>query len=100
MTLNAMGYARLVSRRKFLGAIGSGAVGTAAYMRWGESGWLQVGRHDVVVNPSFPPVRILHISDLHASPVVSLGQINEAIDVGLNLKPDLICLTGDYITRK
>jgi len=98
--LNARGYAKLVSRRKFLGAIGSGAVGIAAYMRWGESGWLQVGRHRVVVEPTSVPVSILHISDLHASPVVSLGQISEAIEVGLNLKPNLICLTGDYITRK
>src|SRR5947207_2930538 len=98
--MNIVGNGKGISRRKFLGAIGSGALGTAAYMRWGESDWLQVGRHHVPVYSESPPVRILHMSDLHASPAVSLAQINDAIDVGLKLKPDLICLTGDYITRK
>jgi len=88
------------SRRRFLQTIAAGGLGTAAYMHWCEPGWLQVGRHTVPIDPALPPVRILHMSDLHASPVVSLGQINDAIELGLTLKPDLICLTGDFITRK
>jgi uncharacterized protein len=88
------------SRRGFLGALGAGAVGTLGYMRWCESDWLQVGRHHVPVEPALPQVRILHMSDFHASRVVSLKQIQEAIELGLSLKPDLVCLTGDYITRK
>src|SRR3954469_16652543 len=95
-----MANGKIISRRKFLAAIGSGGLWPAAYMHWGESDWLQVGRHRVPIDSEWPSVRILHMSDLHASPVVSLTQINEAIDVGLHLKPDLICLTGDYITRK
>src|SRR2546427_8798247 len=98
--MNCVGNGQATSRRRFLSAIGSGALGTAAYMRWGESDWLQVGRHCVPIDSESPPVHILHMSDLHASPVVSLAQINESIDLGLSLKPDLICLTGDYITRK
>lgn len=92
-----------ISRRRFLTGICTGTLGTAAtaaYMHWGEAGWLQVGRHEVRLNPGLPKVRVLHISDLHASPVVSLEQISDAIDLGLSLKPDLVCLTGDYITRK
>ena len=92
-----------ISRRQFLTGVSAGTLGTAAtaaYMHWGEPGWLQVGRHDVRINPNLPKLRVLHISDLHASPVVSLEQISDAIDLGLSLKPDLVCLTGDYITRK
>lgn len=89
-----------ITRRRFLGALSATGLGAAAYMRWCESDWLQVGRHRVTINPAAPPVRILHMSDLHASPVVSLTQISEAIALGLSLKPDLVCLTGDFITRK
>lgn len=89
-----------ISRRKFLAGLCVAGLGTAAYMRWCEAGWLQVGRHSVALHAGLPQVRILHLSDLHASPVVSLAQINEAIQLGLSLEPDLVCLTGDFITWK
>jgi hypothetical protein len=45
------------------------------------------------------PLTVLHLSDLHASGVVSLDFIARAIDFALAAaKPDLICLTGDFIT--
>jgi hypothetical protein len=46
------------------------------------------------------PVRILHISDLHASLFVPLSMIDHAITMGLAQKPDLICVTGDFITHR
>jgi predicted MPP superfamily phosphohydrolase len=45
-------------------------------------------------------VRILHLSDLHASEDVPLDMIEHAFEVGLTTKPHLICLTGDYKTAK
>jgi predicted MPP superfamily phosphohydrolase len=54
----------------------------------------------VSIDASAPPVRILHMSDFHASPAVSLEQIEEAVELGVSLKPDLVCLTGDFITSK
>lgn len=88
------------SRRRFLQALAAGGLGTAAYMHWCEPDWLQIGQHRVAINPTAAPIRILHMSDLHASAVVSLDQIDEAVMLGLSLKPDLICLTGDFITAK
>jgi len=44
------------------------------------------------------PVRILHLSDLHLSWAVPLSLIESAITLGLREKPDVICLTGDFIT--
>jgi predicted MPP superfamily phosphohydrolase len=44
------------------------------------------------------PIRLLHLSDLHASLVVPMTMIQNAITLGLDQKPDLICLTGDFIT--
>jgi predicted MPP superfamily phosphohydrolase len=43
-------------------------------------------------------VRILHLSDLHVSPVVPFSLIENAVELGLQTKPDVICLTGDFVT--
>src|SRR6202049_2048138 len=43
-------------------------------------------------------VRILHLSDFHASPVVPFSLIEKAVEYGLAVQPDLICLTGDFVT--
>ena len=44
--------------------------------------------------------RILHLSDLHASWAVPLPMIDEAIRIGLAANPDIVCLTGDFITTR
>lgn len=44
------------------------------------------------------PLRVLHLSDLHASFLVPIAHIDHAVSLGLEHKPDLICLTGDFIT--
>jgi len=95
------------NRRRFLlgSTLGSaGAMGASyGYMRLWESGWLEVSRHSVPIsstNKSVRPFRILHLSDLHASRAVSLGYLRRAIGVGLEQKPDLVCITGDFITWK
>jgi predicted MPP superfamily phosphohydrolase len=92
------------SRRRFLlGSMagGAGAMGaTYGYMRLWESGWLEVNHHQVPVEKPVAPFRLLHLSDLHASKVVSLGYLRRALSVGLEQKPDLICVTGDFITWK
>ena len=95
------------SRRRFLlGTAGGGmaAMGAGyAYMRLWESGWLEVNRREVKLDePHRPetPLKILHLSDLHASKVVSLAFLRRAMKLGLDLRPDLICVTGDFITWK
>ncbi len=43
-------------------------------------------------------VRILHLSDFHASSAVPFTLIESAVEMGLEAKPDVICLTGDFVT--
>jgi predicted MPP superfamily phosphohydrolase len=116
---------KFLNRRNFLGlaALGAGSMG---YMRLGEAEWLETNVCEVPWGTAreglplpHPPVtakedqskpkpqthkigalRILHLSDFHASGVVSLDYISRAVDLGISLKPDLICLTGDFITSK
>lgn len=93
---------RRISRRKFMAGIAGAAAGGFGYTRLVEPTWLSVGRHEVrlAAKADLPAIRVLHLSDLHASNVVSLDFIRSAIRSGLGLKPDLICLTGDFITAR
>ena len=43
-------------------------------------------------------VRILQLSDFHASPPVPFSLIENSVELGLDAKPDVICLTGDFVT--
>jgi uncharacterized protein len=43
-------------------------------------------------------VRILHLSDFHASAEVPFSLIERSVELGLEAKPDVICLTGDFVT--
>lgn len=45
------------------------------------------------------PIRILHMSDFHASGVVPYKFLDRAVELGISCKPDIICLTGDYVTH-
>ena len=92
----------MLTRRKFLVGAGVVGLGFAGYARYWESEALRVTRHDVPLSPgrSRGSIRLLHLSDLHASRAVSLEFIQRAIDLGLRLKPDLICVTGDFVTHR
>jgi predicted MPP superfamily phosphohydrolase len=65
-----------------------------------EPRWLQTRVTDLSLpGPQFSSVlTILQLSDLHCTSVSSFSLISDAIDLGLQHKPDLVCLTGDFIT--
>lgn len=42
--------------------------------------------------------RILQLSDFHASPPVPFSLLESSVELGLDAKPDVICLTGDFVT--
>src|ERR1051325_6717992 len=44
--------------------------------------------------------RIVHLSDLHYGPFVDPRHLERAIEAANNLNPDLIALTGDYISQE
>ncbi len=89
-----------MTRRKLLTTfLGTGTI-AASYPTYVEPNWLEVNSHRVRLKrtPLARPVRLLHIADLHASFYVPFSLIEYAIGVGLDQKPDLICVTGDFIT--
>lgn len=92
------------TRRRFLLGTAGGGLGImgagCAYMRLWESGWLETTCRNVPLKQPGATIKVLHLSDLHASRVISLAYLRRALGVGLEMEPDLICLTGDYITWK
>jgi hypothetical protein len=44
--------------------------------------------------------RIVHLSDFHHGPLTSTNQILRAVETANSLEPDLIALTGDYISHE
>jgi predicted MPP superfamily phosphohydrolase len=90
-----------MSRRRFIGGVSFAAAGAFTYAHFFEAERLQNSFFTVPLsNGTKPPLKLLHLSDLHASPVVSLNYIRRAVEVGLAWQPDLICVTGDFITQK
>jgi predicted MPP superfamily phosphohydrolase len=92
-----------MTRRAFfhsVGRAGAALVASASYPCFFEPRWLEVTQRRVNLRRPrrIGPIRILHLSDLHLSAFVSLGQIESAVSLGLAQKPDLVCLTGDFIT--
>src|SRR5258706_3097344 len=90
----------MTRRSLLLGAVGVASTSAISYPCYCEPRWLETTERRVRFSraPLRSPVRLLHLSDLHASFVVPLSLIQNAITLGLDPAPDLICLTGDFIT--
>lgn len=88
-----------MNRRQFLFSAAGTSAAAAGYPCYFEPRWFELTEKRVDL-PGLPaPLRLLHISDLHASIFVPLAMIDHAITLGLAAKPDLICITGDFVTR-
>lgn len=92
---------KITRRRLLTGSIAAG-IGVFVDMRLIEPRWLRVAHVDVAlpVRQLANPIRILHISDIHASRHVPVEFIRKAIELGVSRKPDIACITGDLITRR
>jgi hypothetical protein len=97
-----------VSRRRFLrwtlvgvGATGLGCLGGPAYAALIEPRWLTLERVEVGLAglpAHLDGLRIGLLSDLHHGPLVPTEQVERAVALLQSQAPDLICLTGDYVS--
>jgi predicted MPP superfamily phosphohydrolase len=95
-----------ISRRKFLKIVlGATAGATAcggAYSYFLEPYWPAVERLKLELPLADNPpagLKIVQLSDIHLSAIVPDSYIAECIEKVNELKPDIVVLTGDYITR-
>ncbi len=90
-----------ITRKQFLLSLIGAGVSALGYARFVEPRWLEETRKRIPLSVNLrKPLRILHLSDFHASSVVPFSLIEHAIDVGLSYSPDVVCVTGDFITSK
>jgi predicted MPP superfamily phosphohydrolase len=89
-----------MTRRNFFLSAGGAAVGSYTYAYHVEPSWLETTEKQVRIARGRlrRPLRILHLSDLHASEYIPIRYLRAAFAQGLAARPDLICLTGDFIT--
>ena len=72
--------------------------GLLAYMRR-EATAYEITQTEIPLKGLSKPIKLLHLSDFHASKYVSFSQLKEAVAKAReSVQPDLICLTGDYMT--
>ena len=72
-----------------------------AYSYWIEPRWIELTRVSVPIRglgPAFDGYRIVQLSDLHLYPHTSADHVGRAVAIANRLQPDLIVLTGDYLT--
>ena len=68
-------------------------------MRFIEPWWFKIAHHMVPLGLGGEPLRLLQLSVMHADPM-PLDYLRKTFRAGLSEKPDLICVTGDFITLK
>lgn len=89
-----------LNRRRFFSTAAALLGPSVGYAMLVEPRWLCFEQHDLRLFSSPPerPVRLLHLSDLHASYHVPCSLIERSIDLAVTSQPDLICVTGDFVT--
>ena len=82
------------------GLAGVGGLGYAGYV---EPGWVEINRVKLALAglaPQFEGYKLAHISDLHVDEVwMTRAQLVELAGLVNEQKPDLVCMTGDYVTH-
>jgi predicted MPP superfamily phosphohydrolase len=99
-----------MTRRRFLRWLGltAGSIGVMGFGGWKyvwdiEPWWLVLEQVMVPIAglpPALEGLTLAQLSDLHWSPVIKEGHIAKAVDMALTAQPDLIVLTGDYVTHR
>lgn len=96
-----------MNRRTFVkvsaAAVGISGFGTVAYALGVEPHWLEIVQRDLPIDhlPSaLEGMRVAQFSDLHIGPQVSDEYLIDAFDRVRALKPDIVVITGDFISYR
>ena len=78
------------------------ALGEMARVAFSEPFMLAIERQQIYLRRlprALDGLRIVHLSDFHYGPIVNPAHLERAIKAANDLRPDLIALTGDYISH-
>jgi len=94
---------RAFSRRNFFKFGTFGVLGLAVYSSEIERHWLEVTRRDVVIAglpAEFDGLKIAQLSDIHLDEFTEPFFLRDAVRHVNLLDPDMVFLTGDYVTHE
>jgi len=103
MELSAAAFNQQVSRRSFLMGALYGAGGLALYAGEFERHWLEVVRKDIGIGglpAEFDGLTVAQLSDIHLDEFTEPFLLREAIDEINRARPDVVLLTGDYVSSQ
>ena len=97
-----------MGRRTFLrtgcGALIAGLTASglgALYARHIEPGWIECTRQEIrlpSLSKELDGLTIVQLSDIHLGPYLQVNDVRRAVELANDLHPDLIVLTGDYVS--
>src|SRR3569832_1771030 len=100
-TVTAVG--QQVSRRSFLKGAMFGAGGLAIYSGEFERHWLEIVQKEIAIPGlphSFDGMKVAQLSDIHLDEFTEPFLLRESIDEINRAKPDVVLLTGDYVSAE
>lgn len=77
--------------------------GKRAYRWWLAHGGLRAVHVDVPVpglHADLDGLRIVQVSDPHGGCFLDEGSLDPVVDLARALRPDVLCITGDFVTRR
>jgi uncharacterized protein len=92
---------QLLSRRRFLKTGLCGAAGLTLYASEFERHWIEVVRRDIQLrglHSAFDGMTIAQLSDIHLDEFTEPFLLNDAIDQINRIRPDVVFLTGDFVS--
>jgi uncharacterized protein len=101
MTVSVSPSKQLITRRNFLRAGAWIAASAALYSAEIERHWITITRHEISIpglHAGFDGVRVVQLSDIHLDEFTEPIFLREAVDLMNRLNPDLVFLTGDFVT--
>jgi predicted MPP superfamily phosphohydrolase len=90
-----------ISRRHFITTGLCGGVGFALYSGEIERHWIEVTRREICLQslpPAFDGLKIAQLSDIHLNEFTESFLLRKAIDQINRMQPDVVLLTGDYVS--
>ncbi|MBL8229854.1 MAG: phosphodiesterase YaeI [Bryobacterales bacterium] len=86
----------MMTRRLLVSSLGAAGLG-GAWVRYLEPHWFEL-THTQVRLAGVRHTRILHIADIHTSDGMAAEDLERGLKMGLAQRPDVICLTGDFVS--
>ena len=103
MDLSGSPPSELWTRRSLLKSLAFGAAGTALYAGEVERHWIEVVHRDIFLSglsEEFHGMKIAQLSDIHLNEYTEPFLLREAVDAINREQPDVVLLTGDYVSAE